>query len=258
MWYRLSERVRWSRRPYHEVPIGRLTELAPWQETCIDALQARYGISFESYYGAHTSLANYAYLDLLDRAWTSTDRPPPLGGIVTDVGCANFWYARTLHAFFRPARLTGADVEGFRLYPSGYSRYDAASGYIADLPRTSFVVANYCEVDDQADVITAWFPFVTPAPVLAWRLPLTIFSPERMFARIERNLAPKGTFFMVNQGTDEAAIAAAYCRRAGLRPQGQWIHPHPLRARPHPPVASWWTTEHFPSSAAHTGPRDGH
>ena len=81
MWYRLSERVRWSRRPYHEVPIGRLTELAPWQETCIDALQARYGISFESYYGAHTSLANYAYLDLLDRAWTSTDRPPPLGGM---------------------------------------------------------------------------------------------------------------------------------------------------------------------------------
>lgn len=234
--------MRWSRKPYHEVPVGRLTDLATWQQTCIESLQSRYGICFESHYGRHTSLANYAYLDLLDQAWTAADRPVPTGGLVTDVGCANFWYARTLHRFFRPARLTGVDVEGYRLYPTGYSRYDAAAGYVADLPQTSFVTADYCEMDEQADVITAWFQFVTPAPVLAWRLPLTVFSPERLFARIARNLAAGGTFFMVNQGTDEAAVAAAYCRQAGLRSQGRWVHPRPLRPRPHPPVVSWWTT----------------
>ncbi len=241
LWFRFSEGIRWSRRPYHEVPIGRLAELAPWQATRINELQTRYAVAFESHYGHHTTLANYGYLDLLDQAWLQMGRPVPHDGIVTDVGCANFWYARTLHAFFRPAALTGVDVEGFRLYPTGYSRYDAAAGYIEELPHTSFVIANYCEVEEQADVITAWFPFVTPAPVLAWRLPLTVFSPERLCARLARNLSPGGTFFMVNQGRDEATIAAGYCRRAGLRPQGQWVHPQPLRERPHPPVVSWWT-----------------
>ena len=242
LWFHLSERIRWSRTPYYEVPVGHLTDLATWQSTRIESLQARYGICFEFRYGRHTSLANYACLDLLDQAWRAADRPGPTGGLVTDVGCANFWYARTLHRFFRPAKLTGVDVEGYRLYPTGYSRYDAAAGYVADLPQTSFVTADYCEMDEQIDVITAWFPFVTPAPVLAWRLPLTVFSPERLFARIVRNLSVGGTLFMVNQGTDEADVAAAYCRRAGLRSQGRWVHPRPLRPRPHPPVASWWTT----------------
>ena len=242
LWFSLSERIRWSRKPYHEVPVGRLTDLETWQSACIESLQAHYGVCFESRYGRHTSLANYAYLDLLDQAWTAAGRPVPTGGLVTDVGCTNFWYARTLHRFFRPAKLTGVDVEGYRLYRTGYSRYDAATGYVADLPQTSFVTVDYCEMDEQVDVITTWFPFVTPAPVLAWRLPLTVFSPERLFARIARNLAAGGTLFMVNQGTDEADVAAGYCRQAGLRSQGRWVHPRPLRPRPHPPVASWWTT----------------
>ena len=241
LWFRLSESIRWSRRPYHETPIGFFTGLAPWQMTRIDELQSRYDVRFETHYCRHTALANYAYLDLLDQAWTISNRPVPQGIAVTDVGCANFWYARTLHAFFRPAALTGVDVEGFRLYPNGYSRYDAAHGYIAELPQTSFVVSNYCDMESRADVITAWFPFVTASPILAWRLPLTVFSPVRLFHRIARNLTPQGLFFMVNQGTEEAAIAATYCRHTGLRLVDQWVHAHPLRARPHPPVASWWT-----------------
>ncbi|MCS6295766.1 MAG: hypothetical protein H8K09_06000 [Nitrospira sp.] len=242
LWFRLSEWIRWSRRPYHETPIGCLSGLASWQITRIDELREHYQVCFESHYGQHTALANYAYLDLLDRASTIAKQPIPQGIAVTDVGCANFWYARALQAFFRPATLTGVDVEGFRLYPTGYSRYDAARGYIVQLPHTSFVVANYCEMESRADVITAWYPFVTPSPVLAWRLPLRVFSPERLFERIARNLTAHGLFFMVNQGIEEAAIAATYCRRAGLRFIDQWVHSQPLRARPHPPVASWWTT----------------
>ena len=242
LWFRLSERIRWSRQPCYETPIGCLSGLAAWQITRIDELRARYHVRFESHYGHHTALANYAYLDLLDQAWAGVKRPVPHGIAVTDVGCASFWYARTLHTFFHPSSLTGVDVEGFRLYPTGHSRYDAARGYIAELPQTSFLVANYCTVESQADVITAWFPFVTPSPVLAWRLPLTLFSPQQLLHRIARNLTTQGVFFMVNQGTEEAAIAARYCRGAGLRLVYQWVHPRPLRARPHPPVTSWWTT----------------
>ncbi|HNV27160.1 MAG TPA: hypothetical protein PKI21_12860, partial [Nitrospira sp.] len=126
LWFRLSERIRWSRQPCYETPIGCLSGLAAWQITRIDELRARYHVRFESHYGHHTALANYAYLDLLDQAWAGVNRPVPHGIAVTDVGCASFWYARTLHTFFRPFTLTGVDVEGFRLYPTGHSRYDAA------------------------------------------------------------------------------------------------------------------------------------
>ena len=167
VWYRIFERLRWSKKPYYEDPIGRLPELAPWQTDCIARLQARYEVAFESHYGQDTTLVNYAYLDLLDQAWAATGRLLGHGGHVTDVGCANCWYARTLHGFFRSAKLTGVELEGFRLYPTGQSRYDAASGYIAAFPGSTFVVGDYGERDEQADVITAWFPFVTPAPVLS-------------------------------------------------------------------------------------------
>ena len=76
MWYRLFDRLRWSRKPYHEDPIDRLPVLTPWKKHRIDTLRARYGIAFESYYGQHTTLANYAYLDLLDQAWTAIGRLP--------------------------------------------------------------------------------------------------------------------------------------------------------------------------------------
>jgi hypothetical protein len=83
-------------------------------------------------------------------------------------------------------------------------------------------------MESRADVITAWFPFVTVSPILAWRLPLTVFSPVRLFHRIARNLTPQGLFFMVNQGTEEAAVAATYCRQTGLRLVDrlvdQWVH----------------------------------
>ena len=58
-------------------------------------------------------MANYTYLDLLEQAWTAVNRQPQQGGLVTDVGCANFWYSRTLHTFFRPAMLTGVNLKNF-------------------------------------------------------------------------------------------------------------------------------------------------
>ncbi|MBX3235290.1 MAG: hypothetical protein KF814_03980 [Nitrospiraceae bacterium] len=240
-WFHLSERIRWTRRPYREQPAGRLTGLEPWQARRIAVLASRYGVAFEALYSERIAIANYHYLDILDRSWTETRLSPPKQASVTDVGCANFWYARTLWAFLHPARLVGVDLEGYRLYPSGYSRYDAAAGYLTDLPDTTFCVEDYCRVEEQSDLITAWFPFVTPAPVLAWRLPLSVLQPERLISRIAGNLSPGGLFYMVNQGDKEAATAHRFCRAAGLQLVARWKHPHPLRARPLPPIVSWWT-----------------
>ncbi len=95
-------------------------------------------------------------------------------------GAASFWYAAPLRAFFRPRRLLGVDVEGFRL--------------------------------------TAWFPFGTPAAILAWRLPLSLLQPECLFRQIHHNLRPDGLFVMINHGIGEAALAAELCIAARLRP----------------------------------------
>lgn len=59
---------------------------------------------------------------------------------------------------------------------------------MADLPNARFIVADYATCELPADVVTAWFPVVTPTAILAWRLPLSLLAPERLFRRIYHNL----------------------------------------------------------------------
>jgi len=89
--------------------------------------------------------------------------------------------------------------------------------------------------------VTAFFPFVSDAPVLAWRLPLTVLQPERLFAQVRANLAPDGEFWMVNHGEREAAIAAGLASAAGLLRRASYVDREPLLPRPEPAVVSRWT-----------------
>jgi hypothetical protein len=43
-----------------------------------------------------------------------------------------------------------------------------------------------------------------------------LLTPERRFARIYRNLRPRGLLILVNHGAPEAAIAHGLCDAAGL------------------------------------------
>jgi SAM-dependent methyltransferase len=207
----------------------------------VAALRSRYRVQFEQRFGQHSSRINYEYLDILDRAWQESGREPPRGGVVCDVGCASFWYAAALHAFFRPERLIGVEIEGYRLFRDGRARIDYALGHVADVPNADFVVADYTIFEQPADTITAWFPFLTSTAILAWRLPLSLLKPELLFARIRHNLRPNGLFVMVNHGSSEAELAAQRCSAAGLRLAGLWQAPGALSAyRLAPPVLSWW------------------
>ncbi|MFO0708046.1 MAG: hypothetical protein U0412_14465 [Nitrospira sp.] len=239
-WYRLGEGLRWSRGVYREKPVGQLAQLSGSQQARIAALRRQFDVRFEHHCDALTTLKSYDYLDILDQAWTAWGQPRPVGGAVHDVGSSNFWYARALHAFFVPAALTGIEVEGHRIYYNGYSRWDYAQGYVRTLPQTTFVVADYAQYDDPADTIVAWYPFVTPAPVLAWRMPLSVLAPQALFARVAENLNPAGVFVMVNQGPEEADAAADECRRAGLQFESSCEVRGTLRRRRIPPVVSWW------------------
>ncbi len=237
----LSERIRWSRGPYREVPAGELEGLTAMRAARIAALRERHGVAFERRLGAATSLRNYEYLDLLDCAAAAGVPLGRAGGALCDVGCASFGYAAALHAFFRPERLLGVDVEGYRLLRDGRSRIDHARGYLADLPGARFVVADYADMHEPADVITAWFPFVTEEALLAWRLPLSLLAPGRLFGRIRANLAAGGSFVMVNHGRAEALAAFAWCDAVGLIRQGDWSGVGAFGGyRTLPPVVSVW------------------
>jgi hypothetical protein len=212
------------------------------QSQRVAALQNRYQVHFEARMNAATSANNYEYLDILDRAWADSGLPRPEGGVLCDVGSASFWYAAALNAFFRPRELVGVEVEGHRLFKDGHSRIDYAAGYVGQIPGARFLVADYVECDLPADVITAWFPFMTPAALLAWRLPLSMLTPERLFARIYHNLRPKGLLVLVNHGAAEAAIARELCDAAGLKAVSSFAEPGPLSGhRVCPALLSCWT-----------------
>lgn len=240
-WYRLGEALCWSRGIYRERPAIRLAAPTGRQQERILFLKRRYAVRFERYGAQETALKSYDYLDILDQAWTAWGQSRPVGVAVHDVGSSNFWYARVLQSFFRPSALTGVEVEGYRIYANGYSRWDYAQGYVQGLPQTSFVVSNYAQYDQKADVVMAWYSFVTPAPVWAWRLPLALLAPRTLFAQIASNLTATGLFVMVNQGPEEAAVAANLCREAGL--DRRWSYEVPARLRPRrpQPVVSWWS-----------------
>jgi hypothetical protein len=204
-------------------------------------LQSRYQVRFESELSAATSLRNYEYLGILDEAWSSAGLALLRPGTLCDVGCASFWYAAALDAFFHPRRLVGVEVEGYRLFKDARTRIDHAAGYVALLPNARFVVADYLSYREPADLITAWFPFVTPAAILAWRLPLSLLRPARLFGRVCANLNEGGMFLMVNHGRDEADLAAQLCVAAGLAPVWSATATGVLcRYREAAPVVSCW------------------
>jgi hypothetical protein len=241
LWYGISERLRWSRGTFEETPARELPDLGCEKAERIAALCHRYQVQFEQRLNAATSLNNYEYLDLLDRGWRQSGMDRPQGGVLCDVGCASFWYAAALQNFFRPIRLIGVEVEGYRLFKGGYTRRDYASGYLSRMPAAEFVVADYARLEEPADVITAWFPFLTPTALLAWRLPLSLLAPALLFRQIKHNLLPHGLFFMVNHGAEEAALAAHWCDAAGLEPAARWTASKTLGApRMLAPELSWW------------------
>jgi hypothetical protein len=240
IWYEATQALRWSRGTYREAPNMTGLDLTPSQSARIDTLAEKYTTRFELRYPPETTLLNYGYLDLLDRARKALNWSIVHNQHICDVGSANFAYAAALQAFFHPTHLVGTEVDGHRLYCNGRSRIDYAQGHIQDLPRTNYVVTDYRHYHQPAEIITAWYPFVTPKPLLAWRLPLSLFDPAALFAQIANNLVIGGTFVMINHSPTEAAVARSIAEATGLVCRSHYVHDTPLRPRTRPAVLTLW------------------
>jgi len=236
----IASRLRMSRGVFCETACNELRGITPDQAWRIARLHEKYPVRFEASLSHETSLNNYAYLELLDRAFAQSGDDPPMGGVHADVGCASFWYAASLHAFFRPKVLTGYEIDAFRRYANAHTRQDYARGYAAALPDTHFRCADYLAVQDKVDQISCWFPFVSTTTILAWGLPLKLLNPRSLFSCISGNIRSGGGIVLVNHGLLEAEIAAGLCAAAGLQRQWHWLERDPLRPRPQPPAISYW------------------
>lgn len=243
----IADALSWSPGTYRERPaLGLAFNTAAAHRAA--ELTERYGVQFERQLSARTSIANYEYLDLLDRMFDAAGLSPAArrgsGISVHDVGSASFWYAPCLHAFFKPTRLIGFELEGSRRFWNGRTRRDYAAGYITALPGAEYRVIDYRQCRETAQVITAWYPFLFAEPLLAWGLRLSDFNPGELFGRMVANLAADGMLVMVNQGGEEQAAAEILCLRHGLSLLRRFEYDRSLfRDRKVMPVATCWRRE---------------
>ena len=240
-WYEISRGLKWVRRHYHEQPAHTLpNSLTAQQRHRIKTLQVKYEVQFEDEYHASTALENYEYLDLLDQTKEKFDWQPEHGKELVDVGSLNFYYAPTLNAFLHPRKLQGIELEGYRIYTNFYCRFDYAQCYIRAFANTSYTVMDFCDYTGSVDGITCFYPFVKPEPLVAWRLPLKVFQPQRLFEQMMRCIRTEGFVLMMNHGEDEARWACDFAQRSGLQLHGHPRPISPLFPRAEVPIVSIW------------------
>lgn len=232
--------MKWSKSDYQELPAETLQDLDSRQADRINQLQSAYHVQFEKQLRQPLALTNYLYLDLLDRARKEFHWDQKPGGQFVDVGSQHFYYARVLHAFFQPQALTGIEVEGYRLYQDGFSRYDYATAYIQGLRNTEYRVMDFCDFDEEVDGITCFYPFFEPEALVRWRLPLKVFRPELLAQTMARVLRPNGFVFMVNRGEQEGDIASQIMDKTELRLVGHFTCPDPLIEWKELPIVTLW------------------
>lgn len=226
-------------KPYRETPAERLTGLPLSVSRRLSQLRSRYGVAFEKQLNADNALENYLYLDVLQALRGQSAVWPAAQGRVLDVGCKNFYYAAALAAAFRPAQLTGLELEGHRRYRDGHRRSDYAAFYTGQISGARYCVGDVCDWDEKADLVSCWYPFVFAQVALAWGLPLSAFAPQRFFAALAGAVAPGGLLLVVNQGLAEWQECARWLGEQRLRCVAQVVVA-PLLPRPAPPVASLW------------------
>ncbi len=248
IFFPIRRKMAWRGRRYHEEPAGALLHLSNRERSIINGLKEKYAVQFERSLNEGNTLRNYHLLHLFDEAASRFHWKPPIGQRVLDVGSKTFYYAPGMHAFFKPNRLVGLEMDGFHLYRGFHSNASYADFYIQTLSNTTSQVMNFKDYGETVDGIVWLFPFVLKEDLVQWYLPLSAFEPELLFQHARTILAPNGFVFMMNTGEDEFSLASASLHRAGFLQKGVAIYSEGLLPKKIIPVVSLWVPGGTPPS----------
>jgi hypothetical protein len=139
-----------------------------------------------------------------------------------DVGAKNWAYVNALYGFIQANRsdefsLDGIELDPNRRYVNFKTRKQAALAFIQTLPQANYHIGNAIHWHKPAHIISHFLPFVFKDPHLAWGLPLTHFTPQRLLEHLLSLLEPNGLMLIVNQGQTEAEAQAQLLQKAASR-----------------------------------------
>ncbi len=169
---------------------------------------------------------NYFYLAMLDEAVRRSNVTLPTEVTAADIGTSSWFYVKALYAALsrfgtaepRAIRLTGYEVDAYRLYADFHSRLDHALANIRGLPGVDFIDHGFEPRPDTYDVLTVFFPFVFLKDHLEWGLPRALFEPQSLLTASIASLKRGGLLVIVNQGLKEHEEQMRFLSEAGFTP----------------------------------------
>ncbi len=247
--FQLSQKIRWKGLPIKEAAHDELNSYFPPTERGRQLVD-RYGlVPWSGKLSRSTWDELLGTLDLLDQIpvhffGEGAGKGAKDGRVFNalDVGAKSWrylgalksWLERQFSADVGSIALTGVELDAFRLYRNlrtgfSYGRYFAKQ-FSEEKFCCRYEAMDVLDWQKRADLISWFFPFVTPSAHLAWGLPEKLFEPAAIFSHVERLLYPGGRLLMANPGEWEWEIAKQLMGRLKLifetRVTGS-LHPSP-------------------------------
>lgn len=201
---RLRNQMKLGRKKYRPKPILHLNQLnlAVAELATCTQLKEKYKVHFESFCEAIFCLENYHLLFVLDQIVQKFSFRPQ-NQVLVDVGSQSFYYAPALHYFFQPQKLAGIELDGYRIYRSFQTRSSYANFFANKFKNTSYLVKNFLDYQERADLFLFIYPFVTRQRVKSWRLPAWHYQPEKLFSHAKNLIKSDGKILIINHGSEE-------------------------------------------------------
>lgn len=244
LFFALRNRVAFRRAGYEEDPSDERGLTAATRPMLASAratqLTERYALeSIRLRITPLTFLNAIHYIDILDQLFAKMpelrDALPGEDSVpidVLDIGAKNFESALALGPVFRSARvgagergevrLTGVEIDAYRVYRSRHSRADVAIYYLSLVERPEsgsphrFLPEDLLGHEGAYDAITWFHPFLDAYPLLHWGLPRWKLQPEAMFDKMMALLKPGGVAIVVNQEPKEKEMQTEMMERMGV------------------------------------------
>ncbi len=255
--FNIHNRLRLSRKNYHETACQQLDFLSPEQILQIDHLKNKYTVNFENEFNQIHSLENYFILFLLDEIFSAGKINLQTISCETllDIGSKNFCYVAALFHAFHPEMITGVEIDAYRLYQDFHTRYSYAHYYCSLYANTQYRVMNILDHNEPSAIITCFYPYVSKDPLIAGGLSKKFLAPQKIFEHaynlLNTNVIQSGSegtsirknslFIMVNQGEAEFAIAKPMMLQAKFKLIASLPSTQLILTKPDIPIVSLWT-----------------